>query len=164
MATLTIAELPFLERPVIELLNFDDQRTEVDVDYAGYGWARVDRLWLAGAHDERAIDDAVVLALHSADDGEPLADDVELEFELPGRASVTVLASAFLERWLPRLPSAPHVVLAMCNPHRAVLRPRGTAVVHYAQGDVESWLADEDPPDRDARILLAAETWCTLAP
>lgn len=156
MPGLTIAELPFRERPVIELLHLEDDRAAPDPDYAGYGWARVDRLWLvddAGGHDVR---DALVLALHSADDGERLADDVELELELPDRAPVAVLASAFLARWLPRLPRAPAIVLAMCNPFGARLAVAAPAPLHHALGDVESWLAP------DGRILLSAPTWCTL--
>jgi hypothetical protein len=157
---LKIAELPFHERPVLELLHLDVDRDQPDPSYAGYGWARVERIWLG----ETRIDDALVLALHSADDGERLVDDVELEFELPGPGlqSVTVLASAFLERWLPRLPSdAQAIVLVMCNPFDARLRyPNGASgPVHYALGDVESWL---DPDDRGARIRIAAKTWCTL--
>ena len=106
MPVLTIAELPFRERPVLELLALLAERAAPDHDYAGYGWARVDRLWLATGDDRgQPLDDALVLALHSADDGEPLADDIELEFELPGEPPVAVLASLFLDRWLPRLPS-----------------------------------------------------------
>jgi hypothetical protein len=133
-----ILELPFFERPVLELLNFDEQRVEVDRTYAGYGWARVPRIMVGDA----VVEDALVLALHSADDGEALADDIELEFELAGREPVAVLASQFLELWLPQLPDASAIVLAMCNPHRATLeRPRtARAPLYYATGDVESWL------------------------
>jgi hypothetical protein len=45
----------------------------------------------------------------------------------------------------------------MCNPHRAVIaRPPGAGEtpVHYAVGDVESWL-DPDGP----RLRLRAEAW-----
>ncbi len=164
MAALTIAELPFHERPVLELLHFEADRLEVDDHYAGFGWAKVDRLWLDDG-EPRELRDALVLALHSADAGAPLADDIELEFELApgGSESVLVLASAFLERWLPKLPAASEIVLAMCNPHHAVFRPRALATpVHYAIGDVESWL--DEAEDLDPRIILTAPTWCTLRP
>jgi hypothetical protein len=36
---LTIAELPFHERPVLELLNLVGKRDAPDPGYAGYGWA-----------------------------------------------------------------------------------------------------------------------------
>jgi hypothetical protein len=147
-----IAELPFHERPVLELLNLDVHRDAPDRDYAGYGWARVDRIWL----DKTPISNALVLALHSADDGEVFADDVELELELdPGGRSVLVLLSRFLEVWLPKLPQDAAIVLAMCNPARATLR--GPVGMHYGLGDVESWLDD------GARIRLAAETWCMVS-
>jgi len=160
---MTIAELPFHERPALELLALDQDRDEPVHDYAGYGWARIDRLWLASdTAPPRQVDDALVLALHSADDGEVLATDIELELELPDRPPVTVLASMFLERWLPRLPTASAIVLALCNPHRATLRPPGAAVpIHYALGDVVAWL---ELDDRGDRIRLAADTWCTLQP
>ncbi|CAN5914323.1 hypothetical protein BH11MYX3_BH11MYX3_48330 [soil metagenome] len=157
-----IIDLPFIERPVHELLHLEVDRDVPSHDYAGFGWARVDRLWLAvGEEPGRLVRDALVLALHSADDGEVLADDVELEFELPDRADrpVSVLASTFLSRWLPMLPDASAIVLALCNPHRADLqRPaEARSPIHYGLGDVESWREDPD------RILLTAESWCTLS-
>lgn len=158
-----IAELPVAERPVLELLNLVVDRPAPDPDYAGYGWARVDRLWLADDHgSRRPVTDALVLALHSADDGEELADDVELEFELPDRAPVSVLASDFLARWLPVLPQdVSAIVLALCNPHRATLRPvPAAAPVHYALGDVTSWRDRDDDGDH---VRLLAPTWRRLA-
>lgn len=164
MGALTIAALPFHERPVRALLHFDEARTTVDRDYAGYGWARVDRLYLAtGDERGRALDDVLVLALHSADDAEPLADDIELELELPDRPPVAVLASLFLARWLPRLPrDTSAIVLALCNPHHAILRapsddPRP---IYYAMGDVESWLERDEQGDH---IRLVAPSWATLS-
>lgn len=154
--SLTIGDLPFRERPVLELLHLDEDRDLPAADYAGFGWAQVDELWLAvGEDDGERVTDALVLALHSADDGEAHADDIELEFELPTGA-VSVLASDFLARWLPKLPPARAIVLALCNPHGAKLRAAGVAVpIHYGLGDVQSW-RDGD------RILLTAESWCQL--
>jgi hypothetical protein len=153
----TIADLPFRERPIHELLHLDEDRALPSREYAGFGWAQVDDLWLAvGDDDGERVTDALVLALHSADDGEALADDIELEFELPDGA-VTVLASDFLARWLPKLPPARAIVLALCNPHAATLgRPAAAVVpIHYGSGDVASW-RDGD------RVLLTAESWCHL--
>jgi hypothetical protein len=152
-----ILELPFVERPVLELLHFDDGRVEVDRTYAGYGWARVPRLMVGG----KLVEDALVLALHSADDGEALADDIELEFELPGRDPVAVLASQFLGQWLPQLPEASAIVLAMCNPHEATLgRPPAARVpIYYATGDVESWLDEHGGVE-----LTASGSWTKLSP
>lgn len=149
---MTILELPFTERDVYELLNLHGEREQPDRDYAGYGWARVPELWL----DDARVTDALVLALHSADDSEPLAEDIELEFELPDRAPVSVLASLFLAKWLPELPRASALVLALCNPHHASLRrpPAASGPLYYALGDVESWL-DHRPEEQ--RIRLASE-------
>jgi hypothetical protein len=158
---LTIAKLPFVERPVRELLHLEVDRESPSREFSGFGWARVDSVWLEDHQSQvRRVDDALVLALHTSDDSEPLADDLELLFELPDRA-VTVLASAFLERWLPRLPQGSAIVLAICNPNRVVLRrpPAATVPVHYALGEVASWRENDELQDR---FLLTAEDWCIL--
>lgn len=158
---LTIGQLPFHERPMLELLNLVGERDAPDHDYAGHGWARVPRVWLGdGVGDTgtgRFVADALVLALHCPDDAEPLADDVELELELPDGSSVLVLLSRFLATWLPKLPRASAIVLALCNPHRATPRVpvNATAPIHYARGDVTSWL----DRDRSDRVELLAESW-----
>ncbi len=154
-----IAELPFRERPVLELLNLVGDRSSPDHDYAGYGWARVSRVWCAAADAGCYVDDALVLALHTADDAESLDGDIELEFELSGQRPVSVLLSTFLARWLPQLPPASAIVLALCNPHRAALPypSAATVPVHYAYGDVTSWL-----DVGGERIELVADTWSTL--
>ena len=159
--TLKIAELPFHERPIRELLGFDDERIEVDHDYAGYGWSRVDQIWL----NETRLTDVLVVAVHSADDADDVAGDIDLEFELgdgaPAR-SVSVLATAFLAVWLPKLPpDVASIVLVVCNPHRTRLGsvPAASCPLHYPLGDATSWL---DEHDLGTRIRIAAETWCTL--
>lgn len=155
-----IADLPFRERPALELLNLDEDRDEPDPDYAGYGWARVPSVFL----DDDEVRDALVLALHSADDSEPLAGDIELEFELPSGAAVTVLASRFLEIWLPKLPRASAIVLAMCNAHGAKLQLASSVPIYYADGDVESWLDESEGPHPDRLRLAADGSWARLAP
>lgn len=145
----SIAELPFVEGEVLEVLGLTDaERATVDTDYVGFGWARAAQVWLADGEDADgvAVDDALLVAVHAADDGAALVDDVELEFALDGVAVVTPL-SRFLDVWLPRLPATAAIVLVTCNPHRAVLaRPRavGDRSVWYGLGAVDSWL-DLDP-------------------
>jgi hypothetical protein len=158
-----ILDLPFVERPVLELLHLENPGV-VDTEYAGYGWARVDRLWLESQQSlhEQPIDDALVLAIHSADDGDHLADDIDLEFELtPGGDSVFVRASHFLAKWLPRLPQdSAAIVLAMCNPFDATLRaPASRVPIYHAFGDVDSWLVGDDLAPR---IRLSAPRWGTI--
>ena len=144
-----ILDLPFRERPVTELLALD---RDGDPDYAGYGWAKVDRVWLDTGHAwRRSLDDVLLIAIHAADDGAARPDDVELDFEV-GTVVASADATAFLAQWLPRLPAAKHVVAVMCNPHRARLAmPAG---VHYGIGDVRAWL--DDPGER---IRLTADAW-----
>lgn len=156
----SIAELPFVERPPLEVLHLVELRDRPDPDHTGFGFCRVAAIGLeddAGA--VRVIEDALVLALHSADHGEPHRNDVDLEFVLDAAApSVVVLLSAFLASWLPRLGATGPVVLAMCNPHRATLaRPVVLAggPLHYAIGDVESWRELDDDPE----LRLRAATW-----
>ena len=108
-------------------------------------------------HERPPIDDALLLALHCPDDGEVLANDIELYFELREQPPVTVLASTFFARWLPRLPGdASQIVLALCNPHHAsLLQPQQTCLpMHFAHGEVESWIARHD-----GRIELRAPSW-----
>jgi len=156
----SIAELPFVERPAREVLHLLAHRDQPEADYAGFGFCRVAAL---GLEDEAGgctvVEDVLVLALHSADDGEPHHDDVDLEFVLdPAEPSVIVRLSAFLARWLPRLPATGPVVLAMCNPHRATLtRPPALAggPMYYAVGDVESWREADLVPE----LRLRADSW-----
>ena len=158
----SVLDLPFIERPVDELLHFDDDRAEVDRQYAGFGWTRVDRIGLGSKRggDLLAVDDALVLALHSADDGAPHTDDVDLEFELAG-GSVIVSLALFLSRWLPTLPDASSIVLAMCNPHHATIRIPTRLPLWYPTGDTESWIDDAE----GGRIeLLADGTWARVTP
>lgn len=150
----SILELPFAEREVFDLLGFDGARATVDLDYAGYGWCRLPRVWLDAGGVVTAVEAPVVLALHAADDGAAVAGDVELEFAVDGGA-VAVPLSAFLDRWLPRLPPGP-VVLAMCNPYDARL-PARARPLHHALGAVDAW------HDLDGdRVRLAARTWLSL--
>jgi hypothetical protein len=144
----TLGELPFHQRPALELLNLREDRDRPDPDYAGFGWARVARLRLEPGG---VVEDALLLALHSADDGAPL----ELEFVLDDGSAIATLP-AFLDAWLPRVRGDERaIVLAMCNPHRA-LPPRpaaaGAVPVHVALGDVESWLDDGE-------LCLTADAW-----
>jgi hypothetical protein len=161
----SIADLPFRPKDPLELLNLHVERATPVLDDIGFGWSRVGELWLDdGAAEPRPLRDALVFALHAAEEPEPLADDVELEFfieEVAKDYSVTVLLSKFLDVWLPRVTGAGerHIVLAMCNPHRALLpRPprAGATPVHHALGDVDSWL---DVVDGRRHVRLAADTW-----
>lgn len=163
-----ISEIPFHEHDVVELLNLDRDRDTPDVDYDRYGYGRAATLILDSSAGSEAsepllVRNALVLALHSADQGEVLARDIELEFFVPEVAedySVTVLLSAFLDKWLPGLMGDEDaIVLALCNAHRATISPpaiaRGTPV-YYALGDVESWLEIEDGRPW---IRLVADQW-----
>lgn len=148
-----ILELPFRERPVLELLNLVEHREKPQHDYAGYGFARVPHVYLVDAHEVIAVDDALVLALHSADDAEAMPDDIELLFD---DVHATVLANDFLAKWLPRLPHASNIVLALCNPHHATLR--APLPLYLATGDVESWREDD-------RIELSTDgVWARVRP
>ncbi len=154
----SILELPFHEGAPHDVLGFAEGRDTVDHDYGGFGWTRVDRLWLADGDGATVlVERPLVLALHAADDGAALADDIELEFAV-GEQTVTARLSAFLARWLPRLPAAATTVLALCNPHRA--RLPGPAGLRYALGPVDSWL---DEGDTGEHLRLVADTWCTTS-
>ncbi|MEZ4368999.1 MAG: hypothetical protein R2939_22370 [Kofleriaceae bacterium] len=102
-----LLDLPLRERPAEDLLGLVDlERDHVDTDYTEVGWARVPTIWLSSpSAPARRVDDAVVLALHAADDGPAHPTDVLLEFVLaegPTSPTVTVWLSAVLDVWLPR--------------------------------------------------------------
>ena len=163
----SIAEIPFHPRPALELLNLAIDRDQPDPDYTGFGHARLPALVLEDAADRcHVVDDALVLALHSCDLGRPRADDVELEFFVDQVArgySVTALLSTFLAaRLAPLCGDARVIVLAMCNPHRAILpRPpaAGATPLWYPLGDVESWLDPDGHGTARPPVRLRAPAW-----
>ena len=162
----SIADLPFREWDQLALLNLSEHRDTPDDDYYEYGYSRFEKVCLLERNSPEPLPlvyDALLLALHSADEGEELADDVELEFfveEVADDYSVTVLLSDFLSRWLPRVSGSERaIVLAMCNPYRAtVSRPAIAAntPVYYALGDVESWVEFEG---NRPFMWLTADRW-----
>ncbi|KYF72980.1 hypothetical protein [Sorangium cellulosum] len=162
----SISELPFHGRPALELLNLEQHRDAPDLESTQFGWCQVAEVWLDGRADRAPlrVTDALIVAVHAADEPEALSDDVELEFfveEVAKDYSVTVLLSTFLDRWLPAAFRGERaIVLAMCNPHAARIRPpkaAGRTPVYYADGDVDTWL-DTDGDGRQ-RIRLEAEAW-----
>jgi hypothetical protein len=148
-----IGELPFHERPILELLALEkDLTVEESRQYAGFGWTRTPAIWL----NDELVTNALIIAVHADDHGEHVANDIELGFELPDQ-DVTVLLSAFLRVWLPRLPSDHTIVLAVCNPFNEILKIPGPAI-RYPLGEARAWIETDRTPD----ISLEAETWCTL--
>jgi hypothetical protein len=181
----SIADIPFRERDAFALLNVtpgehgDPEHEGPDLDYAGFGYARVGEIWLAAHEDPepRPVRDALLLALHTPDDAQAHDGDLLLEFWPESDAAagdeagedlvVQVMLSRFLEIWLPRISSAERaIVLAVCNPHhtRLVRTPalRG-APIHYPLGDATSWC--EEPADFLAgpgALQLLADAWRTV--
>jgi hypothetical protein len=168
----TLAELPFDRHEPLALLGLQAGadgrwRREPDPDYAVFGWAEADVVVLeAGDGTRQRVEHVLVLALHSTDVPSPDDTVIELELDLPdpdGAEPLVIRAplDRFLSAWLPRLPAtAPHVVLALCNPrHLDPARPPelGARHLHYAYGDVLSWLDTHD--DAPPEIRLHAHTW-----
>jgi hypothetical protein len=152
-ASLKIADLPFHEKPIRELLALHKHHTrEEALQYAGYGWTRAPKLWL----NEELVSNALIVAVHSDDHGKALPDDIELAFELSPDEGVTMVLSKFLDVWLPRLPMDGAIVLAVCNPFNATLKMPG-ASLRYPMGNAFAWI-----DDLTLDIGLEAETWCTL--
>jgi hypothetical protein len=165
-----IAELPFRRRDILDLLHLDTDREEPDPDYAGYGHGIAPVIGLASRRGgAQLVRDALVIAVHSADEPERPADDILLELAVPEVAAghaVTVLLSDFLRVWLPRLRSDGDerrpIVLVVCNAHHARLaRPpaaRGVPL-HYPLGEVESWIHFDGG---QGSLRLVADAWCLL--
>lgn len=170
VAPRSAAELPFERAEPLALLHLHPgpdglRRAAPAHDYAGFGWTELDAVTLSSDHTEpRRVGPALVLALHTPDEATPDA-PLELLFELPGDPEPLVVLAPldrFLSTWLPRLPAAaPHVVLALCNPHGLEL-PRvstlGARTLHHAHGDVTSWL-DVDEATGTSHVRLHARAW-----
>jgi hypothetical protein len=161
----SIAALPFRRREALDLLDLRVRREAPNADYTGFGHALADEVVLeerdGGA---RVVREALLLAVHTAEDPEELPGDLELEFFVPEVGpdySVTVLLSAFLHEWLPRVRGGESaIVLVVCNPLAArIARPEaaGATPFHHPLGDVEAWLAIDH--GRQA-IHLVADRWC----
>ena len=155
----TLADLPFEQKPPLALLGLDDeQRAEVDHEFAGFGWGVLRHVVLADDRGRRELSDALVLALHTPD--EP-GEAFELEFWIrheDEELAVLVPWIAFADARVRPLLGAEHrdVVLALCNPgDREIDRPPwlGDRRLHHADGDVTSWI------DPDGSIRMQAKRW-----
>jgi hypothetical protein len=164
-----IADLPFVRRDVLDLLNLRHHRAAPDPDYTGFGHARVDALQLESEVGEPVeVREALVVAVHSTEEPEALPGDIDLEFVLPEVSadhSVTVLLSAFLRVWLPLVQGGERaIVLVVCNPNQTLLpapAAAGQTPFYYPLGDVESWLEVEDGQQE---VRLKAHSWrCAVA-
>jgi hypothetical protein len=167
------ADLPFHARDPIDLLGLSGGLH--DPDFATYGHAQLRQLVLADDSERGplTVDWPLLLAVHSADDAAPLAGDIELEFAVAEEGeelAYGVPLTVFLARWLPPLlagaPGAQAVVLAVCNPHHALLaRPVGLPAgldLYVPLGDVRAWCdADPDEPTRTT-LGLSADRWHIL--
>lgn len=157
-----LADVPFERKPTLALLGLEDeQRIEVDREFAGFGWNVLPRVVLADDEQRIALADALVLALHTPDEPTPDRDDLELAFFVLHEGEELELRvpwPKFAETRVRPLLDAAHgdVVLALCNPERREIdRPAwlGSRRLHWAEGDVTSWL------DPDGTIRLQASRW-----
>lgn len=165
----SLAEVIFEPHDPLVLLNLARDRgaAQPDHDYEGYGWARLPNVTLEASDGgtQQQVGPVLLLAIHSADE-QPSDTEIEVELDLPvpdDDEPLAILAPlpALLRALLPRLPDdAPHVVLALCNPRCApVKRPSalGSRTLHYAHGDVVSWLDEFD--DGRTAVRLDALRW-----
>jgi hypothetical protein len=163
-----LEDLRFEARDPLSLLGIVRGRAEPDLEFAGYGYARVPELELVGADGPSTlVYDALVLALHTPDEPDETSTELELEFELELDGEL-VSALVPLHRFLelaaaPLVGDATDVVLALCNPQS--LRPTppswlvGPRRLHFATGDVIAWLDEHDGRET---IRLHAERWDVL--
>lgn len=166
----TIADIPFPQTPPDDLLGIDWGRPGfVDDDHTGFGFGVVPRLLLRSPTTSTLRTAPLVLALHSAD-RDPLAPpsapfDLELDV-FDERLHVPL--ERFLAVWLPRLPHAADLVLALCNPTAYPLtRPAGLATstrFWYALSDVDSFAESDSPAPGLVTTTwgLAAHQWVCL--
>lgn len=164
-----LEDLPFETRDPLTLLGIVPGRAEPDLEFAGYGYATLPELELADA-DGGALElrEALVLALHTPDEIDESATELELAFEVAIDGELVMLLTPlrrFLEHRVAALVGeAVDIVLATCNP--TDLRPTppswltGARRLHFASGDVIAWLDAED--DGSERIRLQADRWHIL--
>ena len=151
-----VAGLCFPEVAPLQLLGFDPERREPEMEYDAFGHTCVPVLELASSATQGSlwVTHPRVFALHSADDGDAHADDIDLEFWVDDDTAVLVSLALFLERRAPALlGGAQALVLALCNPYRArIPRPAGVAVpIFYAEGDVIAFMdVEEQDGDSDS--------------
>ena len=161
----SVAELEFTRRSARDLLNVANDRDLPDTEHYAFGWGIVAPLVLkSSAGTAVPLRSALVLAVHSADEPSPDAEDLELEFDIdygPGPddyVAIIVTLGLFVTLHLPRVLAqqpATDVVFAMCNPTGRPLRipyVAGVRTYWWAEGDVDSWV----DPDR---YYLTADTW-----
>lgn len=165
----TIADLPFKPAPPDDLLGIDWGRPGfVDEDHIGFGWGLVPCLELVDTDNRapRMLSGALVLALHSADRAAGDVDDntpFDLELEVDGER-LHIPLERFLEVWLPKLPRADDLVLALCNPTGfRFSRPQSAKTTRCwaALGDVDS-SARRDPTTQETTWALSARSWMLL--
>ena len=161
MAITRLADLPLVRRDPLELLALRTDRLAPDREYAGFGWAWVQDLELAApARPSLLLSRALVLALHSADEQVDTG-DIELEFDVTGQL-VRAPLSRVLAVKLPDLPPAGEIVLALCNPAGTIVTAPQQTRLHYAIGDVTSWL-DRDEGGGE-HVRLSARRWLLAQP
>ncbi len=193
----SVRDLPFPELDRFTLLHLSPDRVDLDLDNYGFGYGRLDKIALVEQQVEqrtRVLRDVLVLALHAWDNAEPDPREIEISFWLdedeyyeeddPDDDNLVVLAplSLFLAKRLPELVDSfnerarssgarpiAEVVLAVCNPFRAVLqRPAGLAgpPIYYPIGNatsrMESDRAREVWDPENATLCLDAEEWLRL--
>ncbi|MFO7561909.1 MAG: hypothetical protein R6X02_04655 [Enhygromyxa sp.] len=164
-----LEELPFEARDPLALLGIVRGRAEPDLEFAGYGYATLPELELVAADGHRTpLREVLVLAVHTPDEPDEAATELELEFEVEFEGeliSVLTPLRRFLEvRAAALVADATDVVLATCNPRD--LRPAPPSWLtsgrrlHFASGDVIAWL-DLEADGRET-ISLHAQRWHIL--
>lgn len=159
-----IEELPFGPVDPFALLGFKEGREDPDLDFDGFGWARVESIELVdGSGAVQTVRDALLVVAHTPDDAVP--GPLVLEFwttwsDEPVAARVGLVP--FLEHHVrPLLGRETAVVLVVCNPHgETVARPLwlGARSWIFARGDVIAWLY------AGRTFRLEAERWIIQSP
>ena len=95
-----VRELPFRERQIRELLDLEEQRDGINRDYAGYGWARVDEIWLEqpGLAPLKSVRDALVVASIDPPMDPPLSRVTLTPAAVEAARSVLVIATSTAKR------------------------------------------------------------------
>lgn len=163
----SLRELAFSQRDPHTLFGIrEDLEGAIDTEFSAFGWAWVSHLQLEAPGSFLPLRDALVIAVHSLDlaEGESPSEahDFELCFELDDQSVVCSLKD-FLKAWLPQLPPAKEVVLAVCNPFRIPLlyapQLSDGAVFYTPLGNVDCYA---EATSQGPSYILVAEHWQVL--
>lgn len=157
----SIKDIPFPKMDILDLLNLNQMgekiKKEPDREYVKYGYSTAPVIHLVPTCDYRArvIKNGLVIMLHSVEETDPDAKDIELEFALTdlklADQDFYVDLSVFLEKRFAEIQETYEaIILAVCNFNEIELPPIPVLEgipTYYGIGEVVSYIEVETDDD-----------------